>query len=111
MAATANTTIQLAVPDGLRGRVMSVYTTIFAGSTPIGGPVMGGLASVFGVAISLAIGGVLSAAVGIGAFAWIRRRGLDRRPLRAWSADPAPTAGPLGAGLASASMPDGARPR
>ena len=50
MAATANTTIQLAVPDGLRGRVMSVYTTIFAGSTPIGGPVMGGIASLFGVA-------------------------------------------------------------
>ena len=90
MAATANTTIQLAVPDGLRGRVMSVYTTIFAGSTPIGGPVMGGLASVFGVAVSLAIGGVLSAAVGIGAFAWIRRRGLDRRPLRAWSPEPVP---------------------
>ena len=31
MAATANTTIQLAVPDHLRGRVMSVYTTVFAG--------------------------------------------------------------------------------
>ena len=54
MAATANTTMQLAVPDGLRGRVMSVYTTIFAGSTPIGGPLMGGLASAFGVAVSLA---------------------------------------------------------
>ena len=82
MAATANTTIQLAVPDYLRGRVMSVYTTIFAGSTPIGGPLMGGIASFFGVAVSLAIGGVLSAAVGIGAFAWIRRHGLDRKPLR-----------------------------
>ena len=37
MAATANATIQLSVPDGLRGRVMSVYTTVFAGSVPIGG--------------------------------------------------------------------------
>ena len=112
MAATANTTIQLAVPDGLRGRVMSVYTTIFAGSTPIGGPVMGGLASMFGVAVSLAIGGVLSAAVGIGSFIWIRRRGLDRRPLRAWSSEPVPAApGPIGSGLASASLHDGARPR
>ena len=79
MAATANTTIQLAVPDALRGRVMSVYTTIFAGSTPIGGPVMGGLASAFGVAVSLAIGGVLAVAVGLGSLAWIRRRGLDKR--------------------------------
>jgi MFS family permease len=109
MAATANTTMQLAVPDGLRGRVMGVYTTIFAGSTPIGGPVMGGLASVFGVAVSLAIGGVLSAVVGIGSFVWIRRHGLDRRPLRAWSPDTVPA--PRGAGIAAASMPDGARPR
>jgi MFS family permease len=77
MAATANTTIQLAVPDGLRGRVMSVYTTIFAGSTPIGGPVMGGLASAFGVAISLAIGGVLAVLVGVGSLVWMRHRGLD----------------------------------
>ena len=37
MAATANATIQLAVPDGLRGRVMSVYTTVFSASMPIGG--------------------------------------------------------------------------
>ena len=82
MAATANTTIQLAVPDALRGRVMSVYTTIFAGSTPIGGPVMGGLASAFGVAVSLAIGGVLRAIQGVGArVRWrVRRRGLDLSP-------------------------------
>jgi hypothetical protein len=51
---------------------MSVYTTIFAGSTPIGGPLMGGLASVFGVAASLAIGGAVAAVVGLGALAWIR---------------------------------------
>ncbi len=66
MSATANTTMQLAVPDGLRGRVMSVYTTIFAGSTPIGGPLMGGFASAFGVAVSLAIGGVMATIVGLG---------------------------------------------
>ncbi len=77
MAATANTTIQMAVPDGLRGRVMSVYTTIFAGSTPIGGPLMGGLASFLSIAISLAIGGLLAVGVGIGALVWIRRLGLD----------------------------------
>ena len=80
MAATVNTTIQLAVPDGLRGRVMSVYTTIFAGSTPIGGPVMGGIASLFGVAVSLAVGGVLCLGIGGGALAWIRRNGRDRIP-------------------------------
>jgi MFS family permease len=89
MAATANTTIQLAVPDRLRGRVMSVYTTIFAGSTPVGGPVMGGLASAFGVAVSLAIGGVLAGLVGIGSLIWIRRNGLDRSITRP-PAEPTP---------------------
>ena len=89
MAATVNTTIQLAVPDGLRGRVMSVYTTIFAGSTPIGGPVMGGIASLFGIAVSLAVGGVLSLAVGGGALAWLRRSGQDRIPRQSRSQTPA----------------------
>ena len=41
MAATGNTTIQLAVPDHLRGRVMSVYTTVFSASVPVGGLAMG----------------------------------------------------------------------
>jgi MFS family permease len=112
MAATANTTMQLAVPDGLRGRVMSVYTTVFAGSTPIGGPVMGGLASFFGVAVSLAIGGVLSAVVGAGALVWIRRRGLDRRPLLAAESS-APSLGDAVAGsqVGSGALPGRARPR
>jgi MFS family permease len=109
MAATANTTLQLAVPDGLRGRVMSVYTTVFAGSTPVGGPLMGGLASVFGVAVSLAIGGVLAAAVGLGALVWIGRRGLDLGPIR-----PTAQTGWTGASEApagSAALPDAIRPR
>jgi MFS family permease len=80
MAATTNTTMQLAVPDGLRGRVMAVYTTIFAGSTPIGGPMMGGIASLFGIAISMVVGGLLAVATGIGAMAYIRRHGLDLPP-------------------------------
>jgi MFS family permease len=112
MAATANTTIQLAVPDGLRGRVMGVYTTIFAGSTPVGGPMMGGLASAFGVAVSLAIGGVLSMVVGVGAFIWIRRDRLDRVPLRPARLDAViAVARAGGAVTASSSLPDGARPR
>ena len=45
MAATANTTIQLAVPDELRGRVISVYTTVFVGSSPVGALLMGWIAS------------------------------------------------------------------
>lgn len=75
MAATANATIQLAVPDGLRGRVMSVYTTVFAGSVPIGGLAAGALASAVGVPMTLAIGGLLCLGVGAGAYVWWRRIG------------------------------------
>ena len=73
MAATANATIQLAVPDGLRGRVMSVYTTVFASSVPIGGIATGALASVVGIPMTIAVGGLLSLAVGGGAYVWWRR--------------------------------------
>ena len=78
MAATANATIQLAVPDGLRGRVMSVYTTVFSASMPIGGLLMGVIASSIGILEAVAIGGVLSLACGLGALVWylrLRRNG------------------------------------
>ncbi|HUP83428.1 MAG TPA: MFS transporter [Candidatus Limnocylindria bacterium] len=79
MAATANTTIQLAVPDVLRGRVVSLYTTVFVGSTPIGGLFSGLIASGFGGApAALIVGGSLAA---VSAFvAYLRSPG--HTPLR-----------------------------
>jgi MFS family permease len=94
MAATANATIQLAVPDGLRGRVMSVYTTVFSASMPIGGLLMGALASSIGILETIAIGGVLSLLSGVGAFVWYRRlqareraEGVERAEATAGAAD------------------------
>jgi len=60
MAATCNTIIQMTVPDVLRGRVMSVYTTVFAGSVPFGGIFAGGIAALAGVPLALAAGGVIA---------------------------------------------------
>ncbi len=69
MAATANTTIQLAVPDILRGRVVSLYTTVFVGSTPIGGLFSGIIASGFGGApAALIVGGSLAALAAVGGY-------------------------------------------
>jgi MFS family permease len=87
MSATANTSIQLAVPDDLRGRVMSVYTTVFAGSTPIGALFAGTLASQFGSPVSFAAGGVSSLAVAVGAFV-LARPWLARRAAGAGAVDP-----------------------
>jgi MFS family permease len=86
MAATGNTAIQTAVPDVLRGRVMSVYTTVFSASVPIGGIAMGALASGLGIAVAIAIGGVLTVLIGVGAWIW-GRRGAFEMP----SVAPAPT--------------------
>lgn len=67
IAATVNTAIQLTVPDHLRGRVMSVYVTVFAGSTPIGGLIAGSIASAWGAPAALLFGGVVSGTVGLAA--------------------------------------------
>ncbi len=73
MAANGNTLIQATVPDELRGRVLSVYTTVFAGSTPIGALFAGVIASRWGAVAALAVGGVLTVAIGGAAIAWLRR--------------------------------------
>ncbi|HUX85678.1 MAG TPA: MFS transporter, partial [Chloroflexota bacterium] len=44
LSATANSYVQLTVPNRLRGRVMSLYTTVFVGTTPIGNTLAGALA-------------------------------------------------------------------
>lgn len=60
MSATTNTLIQLAVPDQLRGRVLAVYTTVFAGSTPIGGLLSGLVTAATSVAFTLLAGGLVT---------------------------------------------------
>lgn len=80
MSATANSAIQLAVPDALRGRVMSVYMTVFAGSTPVGGLLAGWLASSFGSPVALAFGGGTSALVSVAAAIWVVRSGHFHLP-------------------------------
>lgn len=54
-ATTANTSIQLAAPDHLRARVVSLYMLLFAGSTPIGGLLMGLLADNLGTQWAIGI--------------------------------------------------------
>ena len=94
MAATANSTIQLTVPDRLRGRVMSVYTTVFAGSTPIGGLLLGAVASGFGVPIAYIVGGLITVGVGVWAAAWLRSMPASAiRPRRASAAAGTETSG------------------
>ncbi len=59
-SALANTLIQLTVPSQLRGRVMSIYTTVFVGTTPIGNTRAGLLAEATGAFGPLFYGGLAS---------------------------------------------------
>ena len=71
MAATANASIQTTTPPALRGRVMSVYTTVFAGSTPIGGLATGAVVAALGATGALGVAGALAVvAAAYAAYRW-----------------------------------------
>jgi MFS family permease len=59
-----NSTIQLAVSAEMRGRVMALFSIVFLGSTPIGGPLTGWLAEAYDPRWTLVLAGIsgLSAA-------------------------------------------------
>jgi MFS family permease len=76
--AQANTTVQTNSPDHLRGRVMSIYLTVFAGSTPIGAALAGLLSDLWGAPAAVAIGGAVVAVVALvigGRLARVERQG------------------------------------
>jgi MFS family permease len=63
-AASINSYLQLEVAPQMRGRVMALYSIVFLGSTPIGGPIAGWLSEAFDPRVALVLAGVsaLSAA-------------------------------------------------
>lgn len=55
--ATANSMLQLVVPDRLRGRVMSAFTLVFLGTASLGNFAIGSLAHYIGTRYALEVGG------------------------------------------------------
>jgi len=76
----ANSVTQLGTTADMRGRVMGLYMLVFLGGAPIGSPLVGWAAEVFGPRMSLLAGGVISglAAAVIG-LAFARSRGVRVR--------------------------------
>ena len=72
--AGANTTLQLMVPDELRGRVMSLHMLVFAGITPVGNLLMGALIETLGVPGGVALAGGAGLVSVLGLTAWWRGR-------------------------------------
>lgn len=57
--ALGNSFVQLTVPDGLRGRVMSVYTLLFLGLSPLGNSLIGLIADLLGANRAVAMGSII----------------------------------------------------
>lgn len=55
---STNTALQLGSNPHMRGRVMSLYSVAFVGTTPLGGPIMGVIAEAAGARLALGIGAV-----------------------------------------------------
>ena len=66
-AAGVNSSMQLAAAPSMRGRVMSLYSVVFLGSTPIGAPLVGWLAEVASPRAGLALGGAAALVAAAGA--------------------------------------------
>ena len=85
-SAATNVSLQTLVPDGLRGRVMSLYVTVFNGSMPLGSFFIGSVAEGFGALNAFLVGGVLGLISMVVIHTW--RRGHGGSPV-----DPQPRTG------------------
>jgi len=76
-AITANSTLQLNASPAFRGRVMALYTVVFIGSTPIGGPIAGWVGEHLSPRIGLGGGAVIAILAGVLVMTSMRRRKVE----------------------------------
>jgi MFS family permease len=80
LTTAANASVQLSIPAEMRGRVMGIYMLMFLGGAPIGAPLTGWLAQLFGTRLSMAAGGIVSVvAAAVVALVVARHRGVPMR--------------------------------
>ena len=78
---TANTTLQINSKDEYRGRVMSVYTLVFAGSAPLGNLFSGFMAEKYGADAVFMISGACTIVLILLLVTWSRLRKKDKKTL------------------------------
>jgi MFS family permease len=72
LAASANITLQLTVPDHMRGRVLSLAAYAFIGTAPVGGLLAGWLSQRAGTELAFFVGGAGASLAAMGGAAWWR---------------------------------------
>ncbi len=75
----SNTTLQLTTEPEMRGRVFSLWSIGFQGTTPIGGPIIGFISDNTDPRIGLIVGG-LSAVIAAGVGSLIMKSSLTKKP-------------------------------
>ena len=73
-SSNANSLIQLAAPDYLRGRLIGIYFFAFAGTGTAGGILMGWLTALGGTELGFVVAGI--AGLSISALVWLRSRAV-----------------------------------
>jgi MFS family permease len=71
--AVANSTLQLASPSAMRGRVMSLWSIAFLGTSPIGAPLVGAIAQHFDPRWAVFVGGIAPILAAVCAWPALRR--------------------------------------
>lgn len=79
-----NSAVQLHTDPQMRGRVMSLWTVAFIGSTPVGAPIIGWVAETAGPRWALGVGAAAAAGAGLYGARWAMR-------MHAQSREPAPS--------------------
>jgi MFS family permease len=86
----SNAMAQVDADPAMKGRVLALFSTVFLGSTPIGGPIVGWISQEIGPRVGLAVGGIATALVTLWVVRRLRRSGRTDRTGRTVGADPAP---------------------
>lgn len=103
--ALGNSTLQLAADPNMRGRVMSLWSVAFLGSTPVGGPLVGFIGGSLGARYGLGLGGVAALAAAL--YGWARIRPVGEPREADGGGDGPGAAGESGPGPAEESGPGG----
>ena len=69
-----NTLVQLLSPDRMHGRMVSIYSMLFIGTTPLGNFFAGGVASAWGAPAAVYVGGVITAVAAITTLLYFSRQ-------------------------------------
>ncbi len=81
---TANGVVQTTTAPHLRGRVMAIYMAILLGGTPIGAPIVGWVADIWGPRWAIALGFAAALLACIGGLVWLIATGRFRRQESSW---------------------------